>query len=83
MKLRIREKIALLWALFRDPAVPLYPKAVIPVLVVYLLFPFDIVPDFIPLLGQLDDLVVIGAGLMLFIMLTPADLIEEHLEAFE
>ena len=83
MKLHMRSKIGLLWSLFRDPAVPLHAKAVVPVLVLYLLFPFDLIPDFIPLLGQLDDLVVIGAGLMLFVALTPADLIEEHLQAFE
>jgi uncharacterized membrane protein YkvA (DUF1232 family) len=83
MKLRIRSKIALLWAMFRDPAVPLHARAVLPVLALYLAVPFDLVPDFIPLLGQLDDLLVIAAGLGLFLMLTPEHLIEEHLRAFE
>jgi uncharacterized membrane protein YkvA (DUF1232 family) len=83
MKLRIRDKIALLWAMFRDPAVPLHARAVLPVLALYLAMPFDLIPDFIPVLGQLDDLLVIAAGLGLFMMLTPAHVIEEHLRAYE
>ena len=83
MKLRIRSKIALLWAMFRDPAVPLHARAVLPVLALYLAMPFDLVPDFIPVLGQLDDLLVIAGGLGLFLMLTPAEVIERHLEAYE
>jgi uncharacterized membrane protein YkvA (DUF1232 family) len=83
MKLHIRSKIALLWAMFRDPQVPVHAKAVLPVLAAYLAMPFDLIPDFIPLLGQLDDVLVIAAGLGLFLMLTPADIIERHLKAFE
>ncbi len=83
MKLRIREKLALLWAMFRDPAVPLHARAVLPMLALYLAMPFDLIPDFIPVLGQLDDLLVIAGGLGLFLMLTPADVIEQHLERFE
>jgi uncharacterized membrane protein YkvA (DUF1232 family) len=83
MRLRIRSKIALPWAMFRDPDVPLHAKAVLPVLAAHLAFPFDLIPDFIPVLGQLDDLLVIAAGLGLFLMLTPAHLVEAHLRAFE
>ena len=83
MRLRIRDKIALLWAMFRDPAVPIHARAVLPVLALYLVMPFDLIPDFIPVLGQLDDLLVIAAGLGLFLMLTPEHVIEEHLRAYE
>ncbi len=69
--------------MFRDPDVPLPPKAILPVLAAYLAMPFDIIPDFIPLLGQLDDLLVVVAGLSLFLWLTPPDVIEHHLRALE
>jgi uncharacterized membrane protein YkvA (DUF1232 family) len=83
MELPLRTKLRLLWRMFRDPAVPARAKSVLPVIVVYLAFPFDIIPDFIPLLGQLDDLAVIVLGLGLFLLLTPRDIIERHLAAFE
>ncbi len=58
-------------------------EAVLPVIVAYLAFPFDIIPDFIPVLGQLDDLVILAAGLGVFLWLTPRDVIEQHLRALE
>ena len=83
MALPLRSKLSLVWRMFRDPDVPVVAKTVLPVIVAYLAFPFDFIPDFIPVLGQLDDLLVIAAGLGLFIWLTPRPILEEHLEAFE
>lgn len=83
MALPIRVKISLLWRMFRDPDVPVAAKSVLPVLVAYLAMPFDLVPDFIPVLGQLDDLLIIAAGLGLFLWLTPRPVIEQHLRALE
>ena len=83
MKLPVRAKLSLVWRMFRDPAVPLLPKAVLPVIVAYLAFPFDIIPDFIPVLGQLDDLLILVAGLGVFLWLTPREVIEQHLRALE
>ena len=83
MKLPIRAKVRLLWRMFRDPAVPLRAKSVLPVIALYLAMPFDLIPDFIPLLGQLDDLLVVALGLGIFLLLTPRDIVERHLTAFE
>lgn len=83
MALPLRSKFTLLWRMLRDPDVPAFAKAVLPVLVAYLAMPFDIVPDFIPVLGQLDDLVVIAAGLGVFLWLTPRPVVEDHLTALE
>ena len=83
MALPLRAKGALIWRMFRDPDVPLAAKSILPVIGAYVAMPFDIIPDFIPLLGQLDDLVVIGVGLWLFVILTPRTIIEEHLVEFE
>ncbi len=54
-----------------------------PVVLVYLASPFDIIPDFIPLLGQLDDLLVLFLGLGVVLWLTPAHVIEDLLGELE
>jgi uncharacterized membrane protein YkvA (DUF1232 family) len=67
--------------LFREPRVPALLKAV-PVLAgLYLISPIDLVPDFLPGLGQLDDLGVILAALELFVRLCPAGVQAHHREA--
>jgi len=83
MALSIRNKISLVWRMFRDPDVPVFAKAVLPLLVAYIALPFDLVPDDIPVLGQLDDLVVVAAGMTLFLALTPRRVIEHHLGELE
>jgi uncharacterized membrane protein YkvA (DUF1232 family) len=57
--------------LFREPRVPTALKAVPVLALLYVLSPIDLVPDFIPGLGQLDDLGVILAALELFVRLCP------------
>jgi carbonic anhydrase len=69
--------------MFRDPDVPMFAKAVLPLLVAYVAMPFDLVPDFIPVLGQLDDLVIVAGGMTLFLALTPRRVIEYHLGELE
>ncbi len=83
LALPLRAKGQLVWRMFRDPEVPAHAKAVLPVIGLYVAMPFDIIPDFIPVLGQLDDLVVLAAGLGLFVWLTPRHIVEYHLRDFE
>jgi uncharacterized membrane protein YkvA (DUF1232 family) len=64
--------------LARDGRVPLYAKLVLGAAVVYALSPLDILPDWIPVLGQLDDIAALAAGLSLFIRLCPPEVVEEH-----
>ena len=72
------QKFKLVLRLTRDPEVPLYLKA-LPFLVgAYLVSPFDIIPGFIPILGQMDDLAVLVLGLNLFIQLAPKEVVENH-----
>ncbi len=71
-------QLRLVWRLFRDPEVPIYLK-VLPLLsLVYLIWPLDLFQDFIPVLGQLDDLTALLLGFKLFVTLTPAHLVERH-----
>jgi uncharacterized membrane protein YkvA (DUF1232 family) len=64
--------------LIRDPRVPLYAKAVLGLTLVYVLSPLDFVPDWIPILGQLDDAAILTAGIALFLRLCPPELVEER-----
>jgi uncharacterized membrane protein YkvA (DUF1232 family) len=83
MDLSIRGKISLVWRSFRDPDVPVFAKAVLPLVVAYVALPFDIVPDRVPILGQIDDLVIVAAGMTLFVALTPRHVLEYHLSELE
>lgn len=71
----------LAWRLFFDERVPLWTKIIPPLALGYVLFPFDIIMDITPVLGQLDDLAVVLIGLKLFIELSPPTVVREHLEA--
>src|SRR5712691_2113658 len=72
-----RDVVALALAL-RDPRVPWYAKAVGACVVAYALSPIDLIPDFIPVLGLLDDLVLVPLGLLLVLRLIPAEILAEH-----
>ena len=69
----------LVWDLARDPRVPFGQKAVLGGIAAYLAFPIDIIPDFIPVIGQMDDIAVLILGLDWFIRNAPADVVEEHM----
>ncbi len=61
----------------RDPRVPWYARVLAVGLVAYALSPIDLIPDFIPVLGYLDDLVIIPAGIYLLIRLVPKGVMAE------
>lgn len=73
-KLRARQLQAEVYALYlayRDPRVPWYAKAVAACVVGYALSPIDLIPDFIPVLGYLDDLVLIPLGIAFVLRMIP------------
>lgn len=76
---RLPTYVRLVWALLRDRRVPAAQKLILAGIGAYLFFPIDLIPDFVPVLGQLDDLAVVLLGLDLFIRSAPADIVEEHL----
>ena len=61
----------------RDPRVPWYAKALAAAVVAYALSPIDLIPDFIPVLGYLDDLLLVPLGLALALRLIPAPVMAE------
>ncbi len=66
-----------LYFVCRHPRVPWYAKFLALIVVGYALSPIDLIPDFIPVLGYLDDLILIPLGVMLIIRLVPADVVAE------
>nr|MBA2372250.1 DUF1232 domain-containing protein [Chloroflexota bacterium] len=69
----------LVWGLARDGRVPGPQKLILVGVIGYLLMPLDVIPDFIPVLGQLDDIAVVLLGLDLFIKSAPDAVVDEHL----
>jgi len=69
----------LAWDLLRDPRVPAEQKLVLAAVGAYVLMPLDIIPDFIPVLGQVDDVAVVLLGLRWFIRAAPEEVVSEHL----
>jgi len=61
----------------RDPRVPWYAKALAAAVAAYALSPIDLIPDFIPVLGYVDDLLIVPAGILLTVRLIPAALMTE------
>jgi uncharacterized membrane protein YkvA (DUF1232 family) len=74
----VTRDVAALYLAARDPDVPWYAKAAAAAVVAYALSPIDLIPDFIPILGQLDDLVVLPLGIMLAVKLIPPDILAKH-----
>lgn len=71
----------LAWRLLRDPAVPLLVKFLPAAALLYLVSPIDGVPDFLPVLGQLDDLGVLLLALESFLKLCPDHIVDFHRSA--
>ncbi len=61
----------------RDPRTPWYAKGLILLVVAYALSPIDLIPDFVPVLGYLDDLVIVPGGIVLALKLIPHQVMEE------
>jgi uncharacterized membrane protein YkvA (DUF1232 family) len=75
--LALKEDTYALYLASRDPRVPLAAKLMIAFVVAYVLSPIDLIPDFIPVLGYLDDLLLLPMGIALAIKLMPRDVWED------
>jgi uncharacterized membrane protein YkvA (DUF1232 family) len=71
-----RETLAL-YLVARDPRTPWYAKLLAAAVVAYALSPFDLIPDFVPVLGYLDDLIIVPAGIALVLRLVPAEVLAD------
>jgi uncharacterized membrane protein YkvA (DUF1232 family) len=74
----IKRDVHALYLAARDPRVPWYAKAVALAVAAYALSPIDLIPDFIPVVGHLDDVIIVPLGIVLAVRLIPAELLAEH-----
>ena len=73
----VRRDAIAVWIAARDPRVTWYAKVLAGAVAAYALSPIDLIPDFVPVLGYLDDLLIVPTGIVLTLRLIPGDLIEE------
>ena len=74
----LRRDVAALILAVRDPRTPLTARIIAALVVAYALSPIDLIPDFVPVLGYLDDLIIVPLGLALVLRLIPAALMAEY-----
>ncbi len=80
---KLRVEAHAVWLAARDPRTPWAARIVGLLVAAYALSPIDLVPDFVPLLGLIDDALIVPAGLWLFRRLIPPELLAEHRRAAE
>jgi len=68
---RLKANLILLWLCCREPDMPWLPKVVAMITVAYAISPIDLIPDFIPVLGYLDDVILLPLGIALAMRLVP------------
>ena len=73
----IKRDVIALWIAARDPRTPLAAKIVATAVAAYALSPVDLIPDFVPVLGYLDDLLIVPLGILLAVRLIPTQLMIE------
>jgi len=74
---RLKTETCALYLAYRDPRVPWYARVWAIIVVVYALSPIDLIPDFIPVLGHLDDLILVPLGIVLALRMIPAEVMDE------
>ena len=73
----VKRDVVAVWIAARDPRTPWYVKAMAAAVAAYALSPIDLIPDFIPVIGYLDDLLLLPIGILIVVRLMPADLMKE------
>jgi uncharacterized membrane protein YkvA (DUF1232 family) len=76
----IKKDVVALYIAARDPRVPWYVKLAAAVIAAYALSPIDLIPDFIPVLGYVDELIILPVAIALVIKMIPAPLMAEFRE---
>jgi len=73
----------LYWRLFCDPRVSIFPKALLVLSLLYVISPIDLIPDFTPLIGEIDDLVILIFACRAFMHLCPREVVQEHVQRID
>ena len=80
---KLKQNLFVLYLSYKDNRVPWFAKLVAICVVAYAFSPIDLIPDFIPVLGYLDDLIIVPLGISLALKLIPPYIIEENREKAE
>ena len=73
---KIKKEFAVYRLILKHPETPMLAKILLGLAVGYILLPFDLIPDFIPVIGHLDDLVIVPALVYAALKLVPPELVE-------
>ena len=82
-KISFRDKLSLAGDVFRDDRIGIAPRLIVFGVLLYVAMPLDIIPDFVPVLGHLDDVLAVAIAVGLVLRFTPRAVLEEHLAALE
>jgi uncharacterized membrane protein YkvA (DUF1232 family) len=74
---QLRAETYAIYLAYKDPRVPWYAKLLIACVIGYVLSPIDLIPDFIPILGYVDDLILVPIGIALAIKIIPLDVLTD------
>ena len=70
----------LVWRLTFDKRVSIFLRALVPLAVLYIISPLDLIPDRLALLGRFDDLIFLGLALLFLTKLAPPEIVDEHMD---
>jgi uncharacterized membrane protein YkvA (DUF1232 family) len=74
----IKRDVYALYFAARDRRTPWYAKALAVIVAAYALSPIDLIPDFIPVIGYLDDIILVPLGILLVVRMIPPDVMADH-----
>ena len=75
------QEVKLAWMLLRDPGVSRLYKLIPVIVLIYILSPFDLIPGFLPIIGQLDDAGLLLLGVKLFTRMAPDEVVQPYAQA--
>ena len=76
--LLVKRDVHAIYCAARDPRVPWYAKALAICVAGYALSPIDLIPDFVPILGYMDDVIIVPLGILIVAELIPPEIMAEH-----
>jgi len=74
----LKRDVVAVWLASRDPRVPWYARVLAIAVAGYALSPIDLIPNFVPVLGYVDDAIVLPLGVLLMVRLIPREIMAEH-----
>nr|WP_241536070.1 YkvA family protein [Indiicoccus explosivorum] len=80
---KLKQDVFVLYLSYKDSRTPWYAKVVAICVVAYAFSPIDLIPDFIPVLGYVDDLIIVPLGILFALKLIPTEVADDHREEAE